>query len=130
MTAPQPDRPHYSQGTPVPTGTVDASTAEASRGTHPATGAKTTEPPEPAPTFTSVTPATGPAAGGTAVVLAGDNLGGSTGVTVGGAAATGFAVDSETRLRFTTPPGTAGARNVVILNVAGNTTAASAFTYA
>ncbi len=130
MTSPAADRPQYADGTPVRTDVVDSSTAEFSRGLNPKTGAKGPEPAEPRPTLTGLNPAGGPAAGGTAVVAAGDNFGGSTGVTVGGAAATAFRVVSERELRFTTPAGVAGAAAVVVLNPAGNSVGGPTFAYA
>lgn len=130
MTTPAADRPQYADGTPVPP-ILDSSTTEFSRGLNQKTGAKGAEPAEPAPTITSITPTTGPIAGGTVVEATGDNMGGSTGVTVGGTAATGFSVLSETKCRFTTPGmGTAGAKRVVVLNPAGNSTSAVDFTAA
>ena len=119
-TTPQPDRPHYSTGAPVPDH-IDSSTRQASRGVNPSTGVKGAEPAEPVPTITGRSPSTNLAiAGGTVVTLTGDNMGGSTGVTVGGAAGTSFSVLSETQCRFTTPARAAGAHNIVVLNPAGN----------
>jgi len=86
----------------------------------------------PAPTFTSITPATGPAAGGTAVTIVGTNFvsGGSSGVTIGGAAATNVVVVDSAHITAITPAGTAGSQNVVITNNDGQTiTAAGAYTY-
>lgn len=127
MTVPA-DRPQYATGGPVPD-QLDATTREWSRGVDPATGAKGPEPAERLPTVTALSPTSGPAVGGTVVTATGDDFGGSTGVTVGGAAATAVTVVSERELRFTTPAGTAGARDVVVLNPAGNRTAAGAYTY-
>lgn len=115
-----PDRPHYAGGTPVPD-SIDSTTREYSRGVDPTTGAKGAEPAEPVPTITSRAPAGNLAiAGGTVVTLTGDNMGGSTGVTVGGTAATAFSVLSETQCQFTTPAKAAGAHDIVVLNPAGN----------
>lgn len=114
------DRPHYSDGTAVPE-TIDSTTRQYSRGQNPRTGAKGAEPAEPVPTITSRSPSGNLAvAGGTVVTLTGDNMGGSTGVTVGGAAGTAFSVLSETQCRFTTPARTAGSHNIVVTNPAGN----------
>jgi PKD repeat protein len=88
--------------------------------------------PGPGPTFTSISPPAGPIAGGTAVTITGTNFasGGSFGVTIGGAAAT-ITGNSATSITATTPPGTAGARDVVITNTDGQTVAgAGAYTYA
>jgi hypothetical protein len=115
-----PDRPHYSTGTPI-SDTIDQSTREASRGTDPATGIKGAEPAEPVPTITSRNPATNlPLVGGTVVVVTGDNMGGSTGATIGGTAVTAFSVLSETQVQFTTPAKAGGTHALVIQNPAGN----------
>lgn len=121
MTTPEANRPHYSDGSPVPD-FLDSSTRQYSRGQNKQTGAKGAEPAEPAPTITGRTSPTGnlAAAGGQAVVLAGDNFGGTTGVTVGGTAATNVTVPSETELRFTSPAKAAGTYAVVAVNPAGN----------
>ena len=82
-------------------------------------------------TFTSITPNSGPTAGGTAVSIIGANFvtGGSLGVTIGGANANAVFVDS-THLTATTPAGSAGAQNIVITNNDGGTvTGTGAYTY-
>ena len=89
-------------------------------------------PTAPAPTFTSITPATGPAAGGTPVTIVGTNFvsGGSSGVTIGGVAATNVVVVDSAHITATIPAGTAGTQNVVITNNDGQTvTATGAYTY-
>lgn len=78
----------------------------------------------------ALSPATGPAAGGTVVTITGTNLTGSTGVTFGGTAGTAFEVVSDTQVKVTTPAKTAGAVAVVLQHPAGNVTKANAFTYA
>lgn len=80
-------------------------------------------------TVGTLTPATGAAAGGTAVSMSGTNFSGTTGVTVGGAAATSVVVVSNERITFVTPAGTAGARDVVVQDDAGNVTKTGGFTY-
>jgi PKD repeat protein len=89
-------------------------------------------PPAPAPTFTSIAPAAGPAAGSTPITIVGSNFvnGGSFGVTIGGAAATSVVRVDATHITAFTPPGTAGANDVVITNNDGQTvTGAGAYTY-
>lgn len=81
-------------------------------------------------TVDTVTPATGGTAGGTAIVIVGTGLSEAQGVTVGGTAATAFVVVSDTEIHCTTPAGTAGAKNVVVLLDAGNVTKTNGFTYA
>src|SRR5262249_33079805 len=61
-----------------------------------------------APTVTSISPTSGPTAGGTAVTLSGSGfLSGAT-VTIGGTAATGVNVASSISITATTPAHTAG----------------------
>lgn len=84
-----------------------------------------------AATVTSVTPATGSTAGGTAVVVAGTNFTMGSTVTIGGNAATSVVVTSPTRLTCVTPAHAAGAVSALVTTDAGASPAlASAFTYA
>src|SRR5208283_48861 len=71
----------------------------------------------PAPTVGSISPASGPRAGGTSVTISGTNfLSGAT-VTIGGAAATNVVVVSATSITATTPAsGTGGGANVTVTN--------------
>lgn len=80
------------------------------------------------PTVTTVAPASGPTAGGTGVTITGTNLGTTESVTFDGNPAP-FSVVSSTTVSAVTPPGTAGAVDVVVTNLAGSDTAADAFTY-
>lgn len=80
-------------------------------------------------TFDTIVPATGPAAGGTPVVITGTNLSGAEGVTFGGTAATAFKVVSDTKITCTTPAKTAATYNVVVTDDAGAVTKTSAFIY-
>ena len=72
----------------------------------------------PPPTFTSISPASGPIAGGTPVTITGTNFvsGGSFGVTIGGTAATGVVWVDSSHITAVTPAGTAGFKDVVITN--------------
>ena len=80
------------------------------------------------PTFTVMTPTSGPTAGGTTVTVTGTNLQGSA-VTVGGLAATNVVVAADgTSLTFVTPADSAGPAAVVIGAVAG-TVSAGSYTY-
>jgi hypothetical protein len=79
--------------------------------------------------ITSFTPTTGAAAGGQSVTITGSGFTGATGVTVGGAAATNFSVVSPTSITFTTPAGTAGARDLVVQSPSGNATSVGGYTY-
>ena len=71
-----------------------------------------------APSAASLSPASGPAAGGTRVVLAGSGLEGATSVEVGGKAVD-FSVASDTEITFVTPAGDPGKADVVVRNPAG-----------
>ena len=82
-----------------------------------------------APTIASVSPSSGPAAGGTAITITGTNLTGATSVTVGGVAATSVNVASATSITALTPAGTAGAQAIVVTTVGGAATLSEGFTY-
>lgn len=81
------------------------------------------------PTITSITPNTGPAAGGTAFTVVGTNLTGATVLTFGGTTATSKVVVDDTHMTGVTPAKSAGAYNVVITTPAGTVTATNGFTY-
>ncbi|MGW0033093.1 IPT/TIG domain-containing protein [Streptomyces sp. NPDC003314] len=83
----------------------------------------------PAATVATVTPSTGPAAGGTTVTIKGTRLAGVTGINFGANPGTEFKVLSDTELRVKTPAGTAGAVNVVAAADSGNVTKTGGFTY-
>jgi hypothetical protein len=80
-----------------------------------------------APTVTTVTPSSGPIAGGTAITIAGTNLTGAT-VTIDGKPATNV-VASASSISAKTPSGTVGAKSVVVTTVGGAATKAGGFTY-
>lgn len=67
----------------------------------------------------SISPTTGAAAGGTAVVVTGTGFINATGVTFGGVAGTGFSVINDTTIHVTTPAHGAGAVAVVVQDVDG-----------
>jgi CobQ-like glutamine amidotransferase family enzyme len=71
-----------------------------------------------APCVTSVSPKSGPAAGGTSVKISGINFTGATAVKFGTAAATGVVVHSGTSITATSPAGT-GKVNVTVTSPAG-----------
>ena len=84
------------------------------------------------PTITSVSPSSGPVAGGTTITITGTNfvLGAGGEIRVGGVMAGGIAYISSTQLRAVTPPGTAGPQPVMVRNPNGSTvTLAGGFTY-
>jgi autotransporter passenger strand-loop-strand repeat protein len=87
---------------------------------------------QPAPSISSISPATGPATGGTSVTINGANFVGVTGVSFGGVAAS-FVVVSATKVTATAPAGTAGqAVDITVTSAAGTSakTVADKFTYA
>ena len=89
-----------------------------------------TPPATPAPVLSSVSPASGPTAGGTTITLTGTNFVSGATVRVGGVAATNVAFASSTRLTARTPAGAAGARDVVVTNPNGQSSVrVGAFTY-
>lgn len=81
-----------------------------------------------APTVTTVDPASGSTSGGTQVTLTGTNLTTTNQVTFDGNPAP-FTVLSGTTVTAVTPPGTAGAVDVVLTNGAGSVTVSGGFTY-
>jgi len=84
----------------------------------------------PAPSFTSITPKTGPTSGGTNVVIRGTNFATGVTVTIGGVAATNVIFINATYITATTPAGTLGAKDVVITNTDSKKgTGTGAFTY-
>ncbi len=58
----------------------------------------------PAPAITSITPTSGPTAGGTSVTINGTNFTGATRVGFGGLAATSYTVNSDTKITPRSPP--------------------------
>ncbi len=72
------------------------------------------------PSLTSVSPSSGPAAGGNTVVITGDNLTGATSVKFGATVAPAFTVNSDTQVTATAPAG-AGVVDVAVVNAAGTT---------
>jgi hypothetical protein len=86
----------------------------------------------PAPVVNSITPATGLAAGGTAVVIKGLNLDGVTAVTFDGVAATSVSVvlaNGLPEVHCTTPAGSAGPADVAVTDDGGSVTKTAFFTY-
>lgn len=83
-----------------------------------------------APTITSIVPATGAAAGGTSVAIVGTGLTGASAVSFGSAAATSFAVISDTQIVAASPAGS-GSVVVTVTTPSGvsGATAGSAFLY-
>ena len=82
------------------------------------------------PVVTSLNPTSGSSTGGTQVLIAGANLGGTTAVTFGNEPATSFTVNSPSQLTAVAPPG-AGLVDVRVTSsgATSGTSAASQFTY-
>lgn len=83
------------------------------------------------PTITSITPSSGPIAGGTSVYVDGTNLTNATGVTFAGLAGT-ITNTTDTRVTVLTPAITVGGPADVVLTASGpeSVTSSSGFTYA
>ena len=79
----------------------------------------------------SIEPASGPAAGGTALVLLGDNFTGITGVTLGGVAVTSLVVVTDKKITCTTGAHAAGVVDVVLdkTGTSADKTVDDGFTY-
>ena len=85
---------------------------------------------EPIPAVSSISPTSGPTAGGTSVTITGANLGGATGVKFGSTAATQVIVNSSTSVTATAPAGT-GLVDVTVETPLGSSppSVADRFTY-
>ncbi|MEU5425557.1 IPT/TIG domain-containing protein [Streptomyces olivoreticuli] len=81
-------------------------------------------------TITAITPATGPATGGTTVTITGTGLDGVSAVNFGSTPGTNLRVVSPGQLIVTTPEGKTGAVNVVVAADAGDAAKSGGFTYA
>ncbi|HEY7337758.1 MAG TPA: IPT/TIG domain-containing protein [Bryobacteraceae bacterium] len=82
-----------------------------------------------APTVSSVSPNSGPTAGGTAVTITGTNFAAGASVTIGGTAATNVTVVNATTITATTPAGSAGAATVTVTVSGQSGSLANGFTY-
>ncbi|MFB6707577.1 IPT/TIG domain-containing protein [Streptomyces sp. NPDC056333] len=80
------------------------------------------------PTIASLTPTSGSTSGGTAVTITGTDLSTTESVTFDGVTAP-FSVINSTTVSAVTPPGNAGAVDVVVTTTGGSATAAAGFTY-
>lgn len=82
------------------------------------------------PTFTSISPTSGPTAGTSSVTIRGTGFQSGATVTIGGASATSVNFVDSTTVTAVTPSGTAGTANVVLTNPdGGSVTGSAAFTY-
>lgn len=80
-------------------------------------------------TVSTITPATGLAAGNTDVTIVGTGFGGNKGVTFGGTPATAVKVVSDTKITCKTPAHAAGAVTVVVQDASGDVTKPTFYTY-
>jgi hypothetical protein len=78
--------------------------------------------------FTSMAPATGTSAGGTATVLTGKGFTGATAVQFGGTNGTAFSVVNDTTINVTSPAKGVGVYNVAVVRPNGNIVKPSAWT--
>jgi hypothetical protein len=76
----------------------------------------------PAPSVMSISPSSGPVAGGTSVTINGFYFTGATAVKFGGTAAASFTVVSDIKITATAPPGTAGTVDITVTTPSGTTT--------
>lgn len=86
---------------------------------------------QPQPTVTAVSPPSGPAAGGTAVSVAGTDFTGVSAVKFGATPASSYAVGSEGEISAVAPPGAIGVTDVTVTTLAGTSPVAAGdkFTY-
>ena len=83
------------------------------------------------PTVTSVTPGTGPNAGGNTVTITGTGFTGATSVTFGGVAATSFTVVNDTTITSVVPSSaTNGAVSVIVTTAVGSNAGNTLYSYA
>ena len=84
-----------------------------------------------APAVSSISPTSGPVTGGTTVIITGTGFSGTTAVTFGATAATGFTVNSATQITATAPARSAGTVDVRVTTAGGTsaTSAADQFTF-
>jgi hypothetical protein len=85
----------------------------------------------PPPTVSTISPATGPVAGGTSVIITGTGFIGTTAVQFGTTDAPGFTVDSDTQITVPSPAHAAGLIDITVTTPGGTSATSSAdqFTY-
>jgi hypothetical protein len=81
------------------------------------------------PTITTISPTSGPTAGGTVITIAGTNFAAGATVRVGGVGTANVTVASSTQIIAATPPGTAGAQSVQVTSGGVTATSPVNFTY-
>lgn len=83
----------------------------------------------PAPTVTVATPNFGSVNGGATITLTGTDFTGTTGVTIGGVAATNVVIVSATSITLTAPAGSAGTASILVTNGSGTNAGNTLFFY-
>lgn len=83
----------------------------------------------PTATITSISPATGGAAGGTAVTITGVNFDGASGAALGGVALTSFTVVNNTTITGVSGAHAAGTVNVTVTDDSGTLTLTNGYVY-
>ena len=79
--------------------------------------------------MTSLSPSSGPLAGGQSVTITGTGFTGATAVTIGGTPATGVTAVSATSITATTPPGSAGTASVLVTTTSGTNAGNTLYMY-
>ena len=97
--------------------------------TTPATSGRYTYVAAALPAVSSVSPSSGPAGGGTTVILSGSGLLQTQSVSFGGVAAASISMVDDATIRVVTPPSAAGEVSVVVTTPSGTTPAMLRFTY-
>ena len=119
------------EGTSAPAGSINLTTGAAatlcSNGTSWYNTTVTTVSP---PIVTSVSPASGPLAGGTLITITGTAFTGATVVSVGDNLATSFSVVDSTRITATAPAGSIGTASVLVTTPGGTSAANTRYSYA
>ncbi len=83
----------------------------------------------PFPALTSVTPSSGPTAGGTSITVNGQGFSDGLSLSIGGAPASSVVVQSSTELSAVTPPGAAGSATISLTTPEGETASLTPYTY-
>ena len=112
-------------------GTVDVTVTTPQGTSATSTADQFTYVPSDAPAITGISPASGPVAGGTIVIINGTGFTGATGIHFGTNPVTVFTVNSDSRITTTSPAGSAGTVHVTVTTPRGTsaTSTADQFTY-
>ena len=116
-------------GTPALDGTFSATITATAAASGSASATYTIAIASAPPVLTSVSPASGPTEGNTSITIVGHRLTEATSLTIGGVAATGVTVVSDTTIIALTPANVSGAADISVTTSQGTATLPSAFTY-